>query len=157
MTEHTVTHATFTLERTYPHSPARVFAAFAEPKSKEQWFATTEGWTTDHYELDFRVGGREVYRGKPTDGPDVSFDGEIHDIVPNERIVNAYQMHLDDKRISVSLATVQFEAVDGGTRMTYTEQGAFLDGFDNPAQREEGTAELLDVLGGFLEREAANT
>lgn len=151
MTEHTVTHATFTLERTYPHSPSHVFAAFANPKSKEQWFATTEGWTTDQYELDFQVGGREVYRGKPSEGPAISYDAEYQDIVPDERIVSSYQMHLDDSRISVSLSTVQLEPMAEGTRLTYTEQGAFLDDFDNPGQREEGSRELLEVLGKHLD------
>lgn len=34
--------------------------------------------------------------------------------------------------------------------MTFTEQGAFLDGYDDPAGREEGTRELLDKLGASL-------
>jgi uncharacterized protein YndB with AHSA1/START domain len=39
MTERKVTHSTFVVERTYPASPARVFAAFADPKIKDRWFA----------------------------------------------------------------------------------------------------------------------
>ena len=34
MTERSVTHATFVIERTYPTSPARVFAAFASREAK---------------------------------------------------------------------------------------------------------------------------
>ena len=41
-----------------------------------------------------------------------------------------------------------------GTRMVYTEQGAFLDGHDTPAQREHGTRELLDNLAAELEGSA---
>jgi len=33
MTDRSVTHATFVVERTYPVSPARVFAAWAEPST----------------------------------------------------------------------------------------------------------------------------
>jgi hypothetical protein len=33
-----------------------------------------------------------------------------------------------------------------------TEQGAFLDGLDTNAARAEGTAELLDSLGRWLDR-----
>jgi hypothetical protein len=36
----------------------------------------------------------------------------------------------------------------------YTEQGAFLDGYDDPAGREEGTHALLDKLGAELARSA---
>ncbi len=41
------------------------------------------------------------------------------------------------------------------TRLTFTEQGAFLDGFDNVADREHGTGELLDSLGRALQRQSA--
>ena len=37
MTERSVTHATFTVERTYDASPARVFNAFADPAIKRRW------------------------------------------------------------------------------------------------------------------------
>lgn len=74
------------------------------------------------------------------------------DIVPDERIVYTYEMHLDDVRISVSLATVEFRPAEAGTRLVYTEQGAFLDGLDAPAQREQGTGSLFDALAAELGR-----
>ena len=36
--------------------------------------------------------------------------------------------------------------------LTFTEQGAFLDGFDTSTERERGTGELLDALGAELRR-----
>ena len=83
-----------------------------------------------------------------------TFEARYWDIVPNERIVYAYDMHLDDTRISVSLATIQLQPTTGGTRLVLTEQGAFLDGHDTVAAREHGTGELLDSLGAFLARTA---
>ena len=74
--------------------------------------------------------------------------------MPNERIIYGYDMHLDDKRISVSLATVEFKAAGKGTRLVFTEQGAFLDGFDDPKQREHGTIDLLDNFGKALSRQS---
>ena len=150
MTERKVTHSTFVVERTYPASPARVFAAFADPKIKDRWFAGPEEWGPDEREMDFRVGGRETSRGGPKGGPIHAFDALYYDIVPNERIVFAYDMHPDDLRISVSLATIELKPDGAGTRLVYTEQGAFLDGFDDPAGREHGTGELLDQLGRVL-------
>jgi uncharacterized protein YndB with AHSA1/START domain len=150
MTERKVTHSTFVVERTYPASPARVFAAFADPKIKDRWFVGPEEWGPDEREMDFRVGGRETSRGGPKGGPVHAFDALYYDIVPNERIVFAYDMHLDDLRISVSLATIELKTDGAGTRLIYTEQGAFLDGFDDPAGREHGTGELLDQLGRVL-------
>lgn len=57
-----VVHSTFSIERTYPSTPARVFAAFANPVTKRRWFAEGEGWEVDEFTVDFRVGGREVAR-----------------------------------------------------------------------------------------------
>jgi hypothetical protein len=37
-----------------------------------------------------------------------------------------------------------------GTTLTYTEQGVFLDGIDDPELRERGTADLLDNLVHYL-------
>jgi uncharacterized protein YndB with AHSA1/START domain len=156
MTERSVTHTTFVVERTYDASPARVFAAWANPAAKARWFAGPDEWETAAFELDFRVGGREISRGGPKGGPVHTFEGRYYDIVPDERIVYTYDMHLDETRISVSLATVEFKPTGAGTRLIFTEQGAFLDGYDMPAQREQGTADLLDALGAELRRESAN-
>lgn len=158
MSKRSVTHATFTIERTYDASPARVFSAWSDPGAKARWFGSSDEWRTDEYKLDFRVGGREVYRGAPRGGGQVhAFNGHYQDIVPDERIVYTYDMHMDDKRISVSLATVELKPAGKGTRLIFTEQGAFLDGFDKPALREHGTAELLDALGTELRRQPATT
>jgi uncharacterized protein YndB with AHSA1/START domain len=64
--DHNVTHATFTLERSYPVPPARVFAAWAEPAAKARWFTPGPGFGHD---LDFRIGGREMATGGPDGGP----------------------------------------------------------------------------------------
>jgi uncharacterized protein YndB with AHSA1/START domain len=152
MTERSVTHATFVIERTYAASPARVFAAFADPAIKKRWFADPDQAAPDEHELDFRVGGREISRGGPPDGPTYAFDARYQDIVPDQRIVSTYEMQMGNTRISVSLATVELKPEGAGTRLTYTEQGAFLDGYDTPAQREQGTRELLESLDAELRR-----
>jgi hypothetical protein len=56
----------------------------------------------------------------------------------------------DETRISVSLATVELKPEGAGTRLTFTEQAAFLDGEDQPDLREQGTGSLLDALGKEL-------
>ncbi len=106
-------------------------------------------------ELDFRVGGRERSRGTAPDGNAFSYEALYQDIVPAERIVYTYDMHLQETRISVSLATVEFRPVGGnGTRLVFTEQGAFLDGHEFPARRAEGWGSLLDALEKAVQSEA---
>jgi uncharacterized protein YndB with AHSA1/START domain len=151
MTNRSVTHSSFTLERDYPAPPARVFGAWSDPEAKAQWFGAND------FELDFRVGGRELNRGGPDGGPVFTYDALYQDIVDGERIVYTYYMLMDDTRISVSVATVEFAPSGDGTRLTYTEQGAFLDGHDTAEQRQSGTGTLFDKLGEVLEGAAANT
>jgi uncharacterized protein YndB with AHSA1/START domain len=151
MTDRSVTHTTFVIERTYPVSPPAVFAAFAEPALKERWFTMPPNWVDTQHTLDFRVGGRESNRGGPAGGPVHLFDARYQDIVENERIVYAYDLYIDEQRVSVSLATVELAGVGSGTRMTFTEQGAFLDGLEDPAEREHGTNLMVDALGAALE------
>ena len=152
MKKRSVTHHTFCIERVYDASQARVFAAVAQAGPKRRWFVgDDEGWTTHEYQLDFRVGGRELWRGAaPKGGPRISYDAHYQDIVPEERIVLAYDMHMNDERISVSLMTVELAAEGKGTKLKLTEQDAFLDGHDLPAAREQGTRDLLEKLGATL-------
>ena len=151
MNGRSVEHATFVVERKYEASPERAFAAWADPEAKARWLVDPGV----RLELDFRVGGRERSRGTAPNGDAYSYEAHYHDIVPAERIVYSYDMHLEGTRISVSLATVEFTPVgDNGTRLVFTEQGAFLDGHEFPARRADGMGSLLDALGKELGREA---
>ena len=147
MSERSVEHAAFVVERVYDASPDRVFAAWSDPQAKARWYAGSEG----EFELDFRVGGWERGRGMLPDGREYSFQALYQDIVLARRIVYTYDMLLDGIRISVSLATAQFKPERDCTRLVFTEQGAFLDGHETPAGREQGMGSLLDSLGEWLQ------
>lgn len=147
-------HATFVIERDYPHPPAKVFAAFASAESKSKWFGGPEDWGKSNHKLDFRVGGKESVSGGPPGGTVHYYNATIWDIVDGERIVTAYDMHLDKVRISVSLATTEIKPSAKGTKLIYTEQGVFLDGYDDAGSRERGTIELLGQLEAFLAKGA---
>jgi uncharacterized protein YndB with AHSA1/START domain len=129
-----------------------VFAAFADPKSKAQWFVGPEHWERSNHKLDFRIGGKESVSSGPPGGPVHAYNAIIWDIVENERIVTGYDMHLDTTRISVSLGTTEIRRSGAGSTLLYTEQGAFLDGFDDAGSRERGTQDLFNNLDAFLKR-----
>lgn len=155
MTKRSVTHAMFAVERTYDAAPERVFAAFASLEAKLAWSACHDG--QEITEFDFRPGGREVNRVAASDGnPPMLIQFRYHDIVPGERIVFTYEMEMGGVRTSVSLTTVEFAATGAGTRLTFTEQGAWLDGHVDPKMVEEGTGEGLDNLTAYLARETAD-
>ncbi len=143
-----IKHATFTLERSYPASPARVFAAWSDPSTKARWFA---GPDSEH-ELDFRVGGTEISRGRHGDGPLLTFQTHYDDIVPEQRIVYTSTMTADKTLATVSITTVEFVAEGEGTRLVLAQQGTYLDGHEEPSWREAGTSSQLDALGTELSR-----
>jgi uncharacterized protein YndB with AHSA1/START domain len=101
--------------------------------------------------MDVRVGGRERLKGRWAGGLVSTFDATYHDVIPNERLIYTYDMHMDDRKISVSLATMQLKAAGAKTTLQVTEQGAFLDGYDDAGSREHGTGFLLDALGASLQ------
>jgi uncharacterized protein YndB with AHSA1/START domain len=156
MTSHNVTHAIFTVERTFDARPARVWKAFATEGGKDAWFGGAAGrWEKLEKVFDFRVGGEERLKGRWESGTVSDYRARFHDIVEGERIVYVYDMYVDDRKLSVSLATVEIAPAGQGTKVTLTEQGAFLDGYDDAGSREHGTNLLMDKMVEVLTQETA--
>jgi len=152
-----VIHNTFVIERSYPHSAEKVFAAFADPAKKRRWFAEGHHHEVETFAMDFRVGGADhtQYRfkeGTPFPGVALNTDGYYLDIVTNQRIVQAGNMAIGGRRISASIVTIELLATDSGTDLICTHQAAFFEGADGPKMREEGWRKLLDQLGSELGR-----
>ena len=55
MIKRSTTHGSFTLERVFDATPARVFKAWADPAAKSRWFAGPGDWERGDYTLDFRL------------------------------------------------------------------------------------------------------
>src|SRR5262249_52168467 len=108
MTARSTVHSTFTLDRVFNASPARVYRAFADKDTKEQWFSGPDDWELNQHDMDFRVGGTEVNAGGPPGGPVHKFDAKYHEIVADARIVYSYDLFVGDTQLSTSLATLEF-------------------------------------------------
>ncbi len=148
-----IVHASFAVERTLPASPARVFAAFADPELKAKWFHGPAGWEPRDIVFDFREGGHETAAGEVPGEWSSRFEATYHVIEPHAQIVYSYEMFHDDVRLSVSVATVELDAIDDGdaTKVTFTEQGAYFEGGEAAhADRESGTIGLLKQLEASL-------
>jgi uncharacterized protein YndB with AHSA1/START domain len=107
-------------------------------------------------EFDFRIGGRDRW-GFKRYGTTYRVDRRYYDVVPEQRIIYAYEMYANDARISVSVATIEFAKFGDGTALAWTEQGAYLDGIDGDqatALRREGTEKMIDNLTDYLSARA---
>jgi len=154
MTQRTVIHDTFSIARTYPATLSRVFGAFASQEAKDIWGDTgdLDSHEAAQTEFDFRIGGRERF-GFKYQGTSYRYDALYYDIVPGQRIIYSYEMYAGDTRISVSVATIELAEAGDGSALTWTEQGAYLDGIDGagaPQLRSEGIAEMLDGLEKYV-------
>ena len=154
-TNHTVAErstqfTSFVIERTFSAPVARVYNAFADEEAKSRWFSGPDAWKEAGREFNFVVGGREYLKGVWNDGTVSEFTCMYNDIVPRQRIVYTYAMNVNDKRISVSLATLEFTPDGERTHMKMTEQAVYLDGYPTPEDRITGTEALFDRLEASL-------
>jgi uncharacterized protein YndB with AHSA1/START domain len=151
-----VIHNTFVIERSYPATPERAFAAFSDPARKRRWFVESDNNQIEHYELDFRVGGKELARfrftkpGTLVTGLVCVNEGNILELAPGRSLVTASTMTIAGRCISASLATFEFLPSATGTDLIFTHQGAFFEGSDGPAMRQDGWRKLLDKLTAEL-------
>lgn len=152
---------TFVIDREFAAAPARVYAAFADPRTKQRWFAEGQTHDIEHYAMQFETGGREQARyrlrpGTPFPGVVLEADGVILDIEPERRIVIASTMAIGGRRISASLQTFEFTAAgSGNTRLLFTHQAAFFEGADGPDMRRAGWEQLFGQLQATLAGQGA--
>jgi uncharacterized protein YndB with AHSA1/START domain len=147
----TVEHATFTIERRFEAPRALVFRAWADRDAKANWFRGGPEWKEIVRKQDFRVGGEDELSGQWREtGKTSTFKARYYDIGKDERIIYVYEMFIDGRKISTLLATVVFADDGTGTRLTLTEQGAFLDGHDDAGSRERGIRAQMEMLAEAL-------
>jgi uncharacterized protein YndB with AHSA1/START domain len=145
-----VFHESFTIERTFDASVGRVFKAFADPLAKARWFSGPQGWQALKREFDFRTGGQEIAHGQFPGGTETLFSARYNLIVPNERLIYVYDMHVNKVLISVSLATLDFISQGDKTTLRVTEQGAYFDDKDANDARREGMKFLLEQIAPHM-------
>ncbi len=146
MTERSVIHHTFTIERRYPTPVTSVFAAWSDPRTKRRWFTGDQG----EHSLDFRVGGIERTRREGDNGKTLAFESRYLDIVPDQRIVYVSTLSADDRLATTSITSVELHAEGDRTVLQLTESAVFLDNEEQPAWREQGTGDWLTKLGNEL-------
>lgn len=141
-----VEHTTFVIERDLPASPRHAFRFWSDADLKKHWNDCHPDWTVLEDTFDFRVGGVEAKRWRTVEGDELAFRAHYLDIVPERRIIYAYEMSFKSEKLSASLATVQFVGTGMQTRMIFTEQAAFLGGADAKRERVVGSEAGFDRL-----------
>ena len=146
-----VVHATCVIERSFSKPASVVFAAQIDPDNVRRRMGSSEN--TEQLELssEFQEGGKQVLKYKmgpetPIAGAVITNEGWFQQIVPGERLVTASTMKMGDRIFSASQVTFELVPTEQGTDLILTHQGAFFEGSDGPAMREQGWNVLMDNL-----------
>lgn len=142
-------HDTLVLERIYPASPARVFAAWKDPQARLRW-AVPKGQALVFDAVDFQVGGRDLSRCG--DAGDLRYRLEtLYEVIETDRrLILTERCRDGDTLLSVSLITVDIEPQAGGSRLTLTNQIVALDGGGMIEGSRHGWSAALDNLAEHL-------
>jgi uncharacterized protein YndB with AHSA1/START domain len=140
MSTQTATKPSLTIKRRFNASPAKVYAAWTDPKMIARWFGPAGVESVDA-KTDLRVGGRyHITMHVPGDQHDVM--GVYRDVVPNERLVFTWAWKSTPER--ESLVTVTFKPDGAGTLMTLLHEH-FFDA-DARDRHQHGWAGAIDKL-----------
>ena len=124
-----------------------VFKAYTTPELVSRWWPGRRG-KMQSAEIDLRVGGKWRYVMVADGGFEVAFNGEYHEIVPGEKLVNT-EIFEGAPEGGAALVTCTFEALDGGrtrlSMLTHLDSVEIRDMIIGTGM-ESGAQEGLDIL-----------
>jgi hypothetical protein len=152
-TQSSVVHSTFSIERTYPVPPSRVFSAFANRAAKRRWFAEGEGWEVEEFTSDFRVGAASSRASASR----VVLRFATRRFTRTSCLTGA-SCSRTRWRSTTSASPSPWLPWRSGHQarapvLSTPSRGAFFDGADKPEGREAGCRELLEKLGEELRKQ----
>ena len=130
-----------TLKRRLNAAPAKVYAAWTDPRQIVRWFGPDAGAVT-RAEADARTGGRYTVVFRTEHGEEHHVRGVYREVVPGEKLVFTWAWRSTPER--ESLVTVELRPDGEGTSLTLTHERFF----DEPARdrHREGWSGSLDKL-----------
>jgi uncharacterized protein YndB with AHSA1/START domain len=128
-----------------------LFEAWTRPEHIRHWWGC-DGSSISVCEVDLRVGGSWEIIMRMPDGSNHPFHGVYRDIAPGERLVYSECYDVPQVGRPEWLATVTFEEVDGGTRLTHTIRHRSRQARDGHLQAgmEAGSIQALDHLDAHV-------
>jgi len=142
MATQTATKPSLTVKRRFKAPPAKVYAAWIDPKKVMRWMGPGEikGAAA---ECDARVGGRYRWTMRKPTGEELEISGIYREVVPNEKLVFTWAWKSAPQE--ESLVTVLVQPDGDGTMLTLTHE-QFI---DEPTRdgHQAGWNGALDKMG----------
>lgn len=140
-----ITKPSLTIKRRFNASPAKVYAAWADPEKMSRWMGPGDT-VAPTVECDLRVGGRYSIAMRTPDGEEFSVGGTYREVVPNEKLCFTWAWKGTPERESV--VTVTFKPDGDGTLMTLQHEQFFDEGARD--RHNAGWTRTLAKLERFL-------
>jgi uncharacterized protein YndB with AHSA1/START domain len=130
------------MERTYEASAQAVFDAWTSEEVIRRWWHAGRDWETPEVEIDLRVGGvvRVVMRN-PHKDIEYGGGGQYTEVDPPRRLAFTWIWDGDSTR---QLIEIDFEEVDGVTKVTFTHSGLWDE--ESVRSHESGWGTAFDNL-----------
>jgi uncharacterized protein YndB with AHSA1/START domain len=109
------------LERIFAATPQQMFDAWTKADQLARWWGP-EGATIPSHDLDVREGGAWITTMRHADGGENTVSGVYRLIDPPRRLVFTWAWHNDGVRGHETEVALDFEPVDGGTRMVLIQK-----------------------------------
>jgi len=141
-----VTRPSLSFKRRLNAPPAKVYAAWTDPKKIIRWFGRSDAKPDSfHAEIDARIGGRFRVSFSTAD-EHYEVGGVYREVVPNERLVFSWAWHSTPER--QSQVTVALKPDGDGTLLSLLHEQLF----DQAARdgHERGWIGALDKLEDYL-------
>ncbi|MGB0920595.1 MAG: SRPBCC family protein [Alphaproteobacteria bacterium] len=139
--------STLTLEIEIAAPVPVVWMAFTNEQSFGQWYTPDPDWAVDVRTFSNDVGGKRIVAfGPKGDAPYVEED-ELLEVVENEKLVFASQMHQGDHHYGATQFTLTFSPSDAGTTLRLSETGVNPDEVED---RRGGWTATLENLARLL-------
>ena len=137
-----------TLSRRYSVAPDKVWGAWTDPQAVRQWWGPGGQDPVSVAELDVRAGGRlRIVFGGP-DGKAHECQGIYREVVPNRKLVFTWSWPNSTPE-RVSLVTILFKQVAGGTELVFVHEQFFDEAARDGHRR--GWSESFAKLEVFLQ------
>ena len=140
------TKPSLTIKRRIAAPPAKVFAAWTDPKKITQWFGP-DPCEMISAEADARVGGRYRMVFRTPDGEEHDVSGTYSDVVPDQKLTFSWMWRTMPERASQVTITLKPDG-DGTILTLFHEQF-----FDEPARdrHHAGWSGTIEKLARYLE------
>jgi len=142
-----LTQPSLTITRRLNAPPAKIYAAWTDPKKVIRWFGpahTVDG--TVQAEMDVRPGGSFRISFKTDDGEYHQVGGTYRDVVPDQRLSFSWAWHTTPERESFVTVTLR---PDGDGTLLSLNHGQFVDQAARDGH-ERGWMGTMDRLEQFL-------